>query len=109
MPPTANQEQSHQSAPAFHPGDLVKIGWKIKEADKLKTVYFDGIVLGERGSGASKTVLVRKIAANGVGVERIFPLASPSLTSLVVKTKNKARRAKLYYLRKRVGKAAMRP
>lgn len=94
--------------PDFKSGDTVSVNYKIKEGDKERVQPFEGIVIAKKGSGAGKTFTVRKIAVGGVGVERIFPLNSPWIQDIHVVKKSKARRAKLYYLRDRVGKAATR-
>ena len=94
--------------PDFRSGDTVRVNYKIKEGDKERLQPFEGIVIARKGAGACKTVTVRKIASGEVGVERIFPLNSPWIEGLEVVKKGKARRAKLYYLRQRKGKAAMR-
>ncbi|MBM4402549.1 MAG: 50S ribosomal protein L19 [Candidatus Cloacimonetes bacterium] len=93
---------------SFNIGDTIDIGFKIKEGDKTRTQHFTGIVIAKKGAGVGKTFTVRKIAVGDVGVERIFPLNSPIITSIKVKKRGKVRRAKLYYLRKRKGKAAMK-
>lgn len=92
----------------FRIGDTIDLGIKIKEGDKTRTQHFVGIVIAKKGAGVGKTFTVRKIATGSIGVERIFPLNSPNITSVKVKKKGKVRRAKLYYLRKRKGKAAMK-
>ncbi len=90
----------------FRSGDTVAVGVKVIEGDKSRIQIFEGVVIAiSSGSGTSKTFTVRKIS-NGVGVERIFPLHSPNLDSIKVLKKGKVRRAKLYYLRARKGKAA---
>ncbi len=89
--------------PELGPGDTVKIYLKIKEEDKERIQKFEGIVISKRGSGLSKTFTVRKIS-HGEGVERTFPLHSPSIQKIEVVRKGKVRRAKLYYLRGKVGK-----
>ena len=94
--------------PEFRAGDTVRVNYKIKEGEKERIQPFEGIVIARKGAGASKTFTVRKIASGGIGVERIFPLNSPWIEGLEVVKKGKPRRAKLYYLRDRVGKAAMR-
>ena len=93
--------------PAFNVGDTLRLGLKVsdkKEGERIQN--FEGILIRISGSGMRKTLTVRKIGANGVGVERIIPLHAPVLDSVKVVSKGRARRAKLYYLRDRVGKAA---
>ncbi|OGC52361.1 50S ribosomal protein L19 [candidate division WWE3 bacterium RIFCSPHIGHO2_01_FULL_43_9] len=92
--------------PEFRAGDTVTVHYRIIEGDKVRTQPFEGIVIAKRGEGVSKTFTVRKIGADGVGVERIFPLFSPNIERLVVERTGKVRRAKLYYLRGKVGKQA---
>lgn len=92
--------------PEFRAGDTVTVHYKIIEGDKVRTQPFTGIVISKRGEGMSKTFTVRRIGADGVGVERIFPLASPNIEKLVVEKTGKVRRAKLYYLRGKVGRQA---
>ncbi len=89
----------------FSVGDLVKVNFKFKEDGVDKNQVFEGVVIAKRGRGMNATFTVRKISY-GVGVERIFPLYSPSIESITVVKKSKVRRAKLYYLRKKVGKEA---
>ena len=90
----------------FNAGDSIKVHYKITEGDKHRIQPFDGIVLSKRGSGMSKTFIVRQISADGVAVERIFPLYSPNITKLEVTRHGKVRRAKLYYLREKQGREA---
>ena len=92
--------------PEFRAGDTVTVHYKIIEGDKVRTQPFTGIVIARRGEGVSKTFTVRRMGADGVGVERIFPLASPNIEKLVVEKTGKVRRAKLYYLRGKVGRQA---
>ncbi|MFT6806899.1 MAG: large subunit ribosomal protein L19 [Saprospiraceae bacterium] len=94
-----------QSYPAFGPGDNISVSYKIVEGAKERIQIFKGDVIQIKGSGATKTFTVRKISGN-VGVERIFPFAGPSITEIVVHKHGKVRRAKLYYLRDRIGKKA---
>jgi len=84
----------------FIPGDIVKVSQKIQEGEKTRTQIFEGVVLAIKGRGENKMFTVRKLVGD-VAVERIFPVGSPSIEKVTVKThsKNKARRAKLYYLR----------
>lgn len=91
--------------PQFEIGDTVKVGVNIKEGEKERVQTFEGTVIAKNGSGISETFTVRKISYN-VGVEKVFPLHSPNVVSINVTRKGKVRRAKLYYLRGRVGKAA---
>lgn len=99
---------SQESDNQFNVGDTVLVNYKIIEGDKTRVQPFTGIVIARKGSGISRTFTVRKIGAAGVGVERIFPEKSPNIESIKVKSKGKVRRAKLYYLRNRVGKAAIK-
>ncbi len=91
--------------PDFTSGDTVKVHVKVKEGDKERIQIFQGVVIGRRGGGTRETFTVRKISG-GVGVERIFPLNSPTVDKLEVIRRGKVRRAKLYYLRDLRGKAA---
>lgn len=90
-------------------GDSIRISQEIaEEGDKKRVQIYEGIVIAIKNSGAGKSITVRKIASSGVGVEKIFPLALPSITKVEVKRSGQVRRAKLYYLRDRIGKAATR-
>ena len=91
--------------PSFKPGDTLSINVNVKEGKKVRQQLFKGTVIARKGSGLSETITVRKVS-NGIGVERIFPLHSPSIASIKVNKVNKVRRAKLYYLRNLSGKAA---
>ncbi len=97
--------QIRSDLPEFRVGDTVSVDVRIVEGEKSRIQKFEGVVIGRRGSGVSESFTVRKIS-NGVGVERVFPVNSPNVSSLVVTRKGKVRRAKLYYLRERSGKAA---
>lgn len=97
----------------FGVGDTIIVNQKILEVDKTKnkagkvrTQPFEGIVIAIRGQGAGQNFIVRKIATAGIGVERIWPANSPLIFKIKVKKKGKVRRAKLYYLRQKVGKKA---
>jgi len=90
----------------FITGDTVKIFYKIIEGGKSRVQPFEGIVISKKGTGVSKTFTVRRIGADSIGVERIFPLYSPNIDKIEIVSYGKVRRAKLYYLRERVGKAA---
>jgi len=92
----------------FRPGDTVKVFYKIKEGEKERVQPFEGVVIALKGSGISRTFTVRRISVGGLGVERIFPVHSPNIQKVEIKKRGKVRRAKLYYLRGRVGKAATR-
>ena len=92
----------------FSPGDTVRVYQKIKEGDKTRIQVFEGIVLAIRGRQENKSFTVRKIATGGVGVERIWPVGSPLIEKITVLKKGNVRRAKLYYLRKRTGKQAVK-
>lgn len=91
--------------PKFRAGDNVIVSYKIVEGDKERIQDFRGDVIQIKGEGATRTFTVRKIS-NGVGVERIFPLSSPNIVELKVTKSGKVRRARLFYLRERVGKKA---
>jgi len=91
--------------PEFQPGDTVSVHVRVREGNKERIQVFRGDVIQRRGSGLRSTVTVRKIS-NGVGVERIFPLHSPSIAKLEVVRRGRVRRAKLFYLRGLTGKAA---
>jgi len=94
-----------QEIPDFSPGDAVRVHVKVREGEKERIQVFAGVVIARRGGGARETFAVRKISS-GVGVERIFPLHSPVIDRIEVERKGAVRRAKLYYLRQRKGKAA---
>ncbi len=95
-----------KEVPTFKAGDTVRMSIKIKEGEKIREQKFEGVCIAIRGQGTGKTFTVRKIGANGVGVERIFPLYSDSIADIQVLRRGRVRRAKLYYLRERKGKAA---
>ena len=102
--------------PAFHPGDTIQVHVRVKELqaatkakekekEKERIQIFEGVVIGMRGRGIQSSFVVRKISF-GIGVERIFPFHSPTIDKVKVLKRGKVRRAKLYYLRERTGKAA---
>jgi large subunit ribosomal protein L19 len=91
--------------PDFKAGDTITVSYKIIEGTKERIQQFQGVVLQRKGTGLTKTFTVRKIS-NGVGVERIFPLFSPKIESIEVDKRGVVRRARIYYLRKSVGKKA---
>ena len=98
-------EQSKKEPPALRPGETVRVHVKVVEGEKERTQVFEGIVIGLSGKGNRANFTVRKISY-GVGVERIFPLHSPRIEKVDVVSRGRVRRAKLYYLRERSGKAA---
>jgi large subunit ribosomal protein L19 len=98
------RQQMKEQAPDFAVGDTVDVQVRIVEGDKERVQVFNGIVIKRRGSGTRETFTVRRVVA-GEGVERTFPLHSPKLVNVVVKRPGRVRRAKLYYLRDRVGKS----
>lgn len=91
--------------PEFSAGDTITVYYKIKEGNKERIQYFRGIVLQRRGSGATETFTIRKMSGN-IGVERIFPVNLPSIDKIEVNKKGSVRRARIFYQRKRTGKAA---
>jgi large subunit ribosomal protein L19 len=97
--------QLRQGIPSFDPGDRVRVHFQVIEGSRRRTQVFEGIVIKRQGSGARETFTVRK-QSFGVGVERTFPLHSPKIERLEIAARGDVRRAKLYYLRGRIGKAA---
>jgi large subunit ribosomal protein L19 len=100
------QQIADKKVPEFRAGDTVRLSIIIKEGSKSRIQKFEGVCIAIRGESVNKTFTVRKIGANGVGVERIFPIYSESIQKIEVLRKGKVRRAKLYYLRGLRGKAA---
>ncbi|MBR2579129.1 MAG: 50S ribosomal protein L19 [Clostridia bacterium] len=100
-----SESSKKSTLPEFNVGDTVKVDVKIKEGERERIQVFEGAVIAKKGSGISETFTVRKVSY-GFGVERIFPVHSPSVQGVKVVRKGKVRRSKLYYLRNRVGKAA---
>ena len=98
-------EQMKQTVPEFRVGDTVKVSAKIKEGNRERIQIFEGTVIKRQGGSNRETFTVRKLS-NGVGVEKTWPLHSPNVEKVEIVRKGKVRRAKLYYLRDRVGKAA---
>lgn len=94
-----------EDIPDFAPGDQVKVHVNVTEGSRERIQVFEGTVIARKGSGVHETFTVRKVSM-GVGVERIFPVHSPTIAKLEVTARGDVRRAKLYYLRNRVGKAA---
>jgi large subunit ribosomal protein L19 len=99
------RDQLRKGLPSFDPGDRVKVHFQVIEGTRKRTQVFEGVVLRRQGNGARETFTVRK-QSFGVGVERTFPLHSPKIEKLEVAARGDVRRAKLYYLRGRIGKAA---
>ena len=97
--------QMKQSVPGFRVGDTVKVSAKIKEGNRERIQVFEGTVIKRQGGSNRETFTVRKLS-NGVGVEKTWPLHSPFVEDITVVRRGKARRAKLFYLRGRIGKAA---
>ena len=95
-----------KEVPEFKAGDTLRLGIRIQEGDKTRVQKFEGVCIAIKGTGANKTFTIRKIGANGIGVERIFPIYSQSIENIEVLKRGRVRRAKLYYLRDRQGKAA---
>lgn len=100
-----NAKQMKEELPEFGIGDTVAVSVRIKEGAKERIQLFEGIVIAKKGGGPTETFTVRRISHN-IGVERVFPVHSPNVAGVKVIRRGKARRAKLYYLRDRVGKAA---
>jgi large subunit ribosomal protein L19 len=99
------EAQMKEGLPYFKPGDTVKVHFKIVEGGKERIQIYEGLVIAVKNSRASRTFTVRK-NSYGVGVERIFPLHSPRIARIEVTRSGKVRRAKLYYIREKIGKAA---
>ena len=99
------EQYTKKEIPDFRPGDTVRVEVRIKEGEKSRVQAFEGVVIGIRGGGTGASFTVRKVAS-GYGVERVFPLYSPVIESIKRIKRGKVRRAKLYYLRERKGKAA---
>ncbi|MEI2580801.1 50S ribosomal protein L19 [Scytonema sp. PRP1] len=97
-------EQLKSNSPQIFVGDTVRVGVKIKEGEKYRVQPYEGVVIGKRNGGINETITVRRVF-KGVGVERVFLVHSPRIDSIKVLRRGKVRRAKLYYLRDRVGKA----
>jgi large subunit ribosomal protein L19 len=98
-------QQAKKEPPVLRPGETVRVHVKVVEGEKERTQVFEGIVIGMSGTGSRAMFTVRKISY-GVGVERIFPIHSPRIDKVEVVSRGKVRRAKLYFLRERSGKAA---
>ena len=98
-------EQLKETIPSFEVGDTVRVSCRIKEGNRERIQLFDGTVIAKRGGGISETFTVRRVSY-GCGIERVFPINSPFVEKVTVVRKGKVRRAKLFYLRDRVGKAS---
>ena len=98
-------ERMKREVPDFGPGDTVVVEVKVKEGDRERVQAYEGVVIARRNRGLNSSFTVRKIS-HGEGVERVFQTYSPSLGAIIVKRRGNVRRAKLYYLRDRAGKAA---
>jgi len=96
---------AEKKIPDFYPGDVIKVGVRIKEGKKERIQYFEGVCIAKKSRDLNSSFTVRKISF-GEGVERVFPVVSPMIESFEVKRKGKVKRAKLYYLRDRRGKSA---
>ena len=99
------QDSLKAEKPSFEIGDTVRVDVKIREGERERIQAFEGTVIAKRGSGISETFTVRRVSY-GVGVERVFPVNSPNVADVKVIRRGKVRRAKLYYLRNRVGTAS---
>ena len=99
------QDSLKEQVPQFSIGDTVRVDVNIREGERERIQQFEGTVIARKGSGISETFTVRRVSY-GVGVERVFPLHSPNVKAVQVIRRGRVRRAKLYYLRDRVGKAA---
>ena len=100
-----SESSMKENVPAFNIGDTIKVHVRIKEGDKSRIQVFEGTVIAKKHGGISETFTVRRVA-HGCGIERVFPLHSPVVDKVEIVRSGKVRRAKLYYLRDRVGKAA---
>lgn len=99
------QEQMKEDVPAFGPGDTVRVHVRVTEGGRERVQAFEGTVIARKGGGLDETFTVRRVSY-GIGVERVFPLHAPVIERIQVLRRGKVRRAKLYYLRQRRGKAA---
>ena len=99
------REGLREDVPEFRPGDTLRVSVRVREGDKERLQAFEGTCIARRGGGISESFTVRKVSG-GVGVERVFPLQSPTVARIDVIRRGRVRRAKLYYLRELAGKAA---
>ena len=93
---------------SFNVGNTIRVYHKFKVGKKSQTQAFEGIVIAIKGRGISQSFTIRRIATDGIGVEKIWPTNSPNITKITVRKKGKTRRAKLFYLRQRTGKEALK-
>ena len=100
-----NQFDTKKEFPSFSAGDTITVQYKIIEGNKERTQNYRGVVLQRKGSGSKETFTVRKMSGN-IGVERIFPIASPFIQNIEVNKKGRVRRSRIYYLRRLTGKKA---
>ena len=100
-----SESSMKENVPSFNIGDTIKVHVKIKEGDKSRIQVFEGTIIAKKHGGISETFTVRRVA-HGVGIERVFPVHSPAVDKVEIVRRGVVRRAKLYYLRGRVGKAA---
>ena len=101
----SNELVEKKEWPEFQAGDTITVYYDIKEGEKTRTQFFQGVVLQRRGSGTTETFTIRKMSGN-IGVERIFPLSSPFLHEIKVIKQGAVRRARIFYFRERTGKSA---
>ena len=103
------EQEQQKDIPDFGPGDSVKVHAKVVEGNRERIQVFEGVVLRRRGGGINENMTVRRMAAHGIGVERTFLIHSPRIDRIEVTRHGRVRRAKLYYLRGRTGRAARIP
>jgi large subunit ribosomal protein L19 len=101
-----NAQVSEKNIPDFRAGDTVRLAVTIKEGEKTRVQNYEGVCIAIRGTGTGRTINIRKIGANGVGIERIFPIYTDSINEITVIRRGRVRRAKLFYLRDLAGKKA---
>ena len=97
---------AEKTLPDFRAGDTVKLAVTIKEGEKTRVQAYEGVCISKRGQGTGQTITVRKIGANGIGIERIFPIYSDSINEIKVVRRGRVRRAQLFYVREVAGKKA---
>jgi large subunit ribosomal protein L19 len=101
-----NAQVAEKNIPDFRAGDTVRLAVTIKEGEKTRVQSYEGVCIAKRGQGTGQTITVRKIGANSVGIERVFPIYSDSINEIQVIRRGRVRRAKLNYLRERSGTSA---